>query len=229
MKDSKPSFILYVLASVLAIAGRVMDCEILQLVAKPMVVPAIYYFYLQTKTRRTSWVFSAVLTAFFLGDMAMLLDPENGLFGVMIAGTVAHLLLINLALSDRSALKFSLFNLSFLAILLFLPSYILYTLLHLSVDSINENYFLFLSYGVILIFFVGLSVIQYLSHGDAPSLYLCTAALALLTSDLLYSISRFIMEMTLLVNINLAAQFLAYYFLVRYFNSRPYELKLRNA
>src|SRR5690606_32022695 len=187
----------------------------------------IYYFYLQTKTRRTSWVFSAVLISFFLGDMIMLLDTDAGLYGVMIAGMVGHLLLINLALSDRSALKFNLFNLTFLAILLFLPSYILYTLLHLSVDSISEHYFFFLSYGVILIFFVGVAVIQYLSHGDAPSLYLCTAALALLTSDLLYSISRFIMEMELLVNINLAAQFMAYYFMVRYYNSRPFELKLR--
>ncbi|HRN99518.1 MAG TPA: lysoplasmalogenase family protein [Flavobacterium sp.] len=227
MKDSQPSFVLFAIASVLAVSARVMEWELLELIAKPMVIPAIFYYYLQTKTRKTSIQLSAILAVFFIGDMIILLD-SGGLFGVMVCGMIAHLLLISQATSDRMGLNFSLFNITFLALLLLLPSYVLYTLLQMGVNNIDENYFFFLSYGVILIAMVAISVINYLSHGDTASLYLATLAIALLVSDLLYSISKFIIPMLLLEQINLVSQFMAYYFIVRYYNARR-ELKMKKA
>lgn len=225
MKDSRPSFILFVAASVGAFIGKVLNWELLMLLTKPMVVPAIYYYYLQTKTRNTNLLFSIVLFLFFLGDMAMLLDPKFGLLVIMICGMLAHLLLIKLAFEDRMQLKFSFFNLFFLTLLLLLPSYILYLLLHLKVDSIDQNYLLFLAYGVVLIFMVGISVINHLSQNETSSLYLAATAICLMISDLLYSIAHFILDLPLLDHINLAAQFMAYFFMVKYFNSRRTEIR----
>ena len=225
MKDSRPSFILFVVASVGVLLGKAFDLELLMLLTKPMVIPAIFYYYLQTKTRNTNVLFSAVLALFFLGDMFMLLDPKSGLIGIMVCGMLAHLLLIELAVEDRMQLKFTFFNLFFLTLLLLLPSYILYLLLHLNVDSIDQHYLLFLVYGVVLIFLVGISIINHLSHHDTSSLYLTTTTLCLMVSDLLYSIARFIIDMPLLDHLNLAVQFMAYFFMVKYFNSRRTEMR----
>lgn len=225
MKDSRPSFILFVIASVGVIIGKILDWELLMLLTKPMVVPAIYYYYLQTKTGKVNLLFSIVLFLFFLGDMAMLLDPKFGLLVIMICGMLAHLLLIKMAFEDRMQLKFSFFNLFFLTLLLLLPSYILYLILHLKVDSIDQNYLLFLAYGVVLIFMVGISVINHLSHNDTASLYMAAMAVCLMVSDLLYSIAHFILHMPLLDHINLAVQFMGYFFMVKYFNSRRTEIR----
>lgn len=225
MKDSRPSFILFVMASTGVIVGKIFDWELLMLLTKPMVVPAIFYYYLQTKTKNTNLIFSMVMFLFFLGDMIILLDPKSGLLGIMICAMLAHLLLIKLAFEDRLQLKFSFFNLFFLTLLLLLPSYILYLLLNLNEDSIDKNYLLFLVYGVVLIFLVGISIINHLSHHETSSLYMSAMAISLMLSDVLYSIAHFILDLPLLDHINLAIQFMAYYFMVKYFNSRKTEVR----
>ena len=57
MKDSRPSLILFIVAGTLALVAKIFNLELLMIIAKPMVIPAIFYYYLQTKTRRSppSW------------------------------------------------------------------------------------------------------------------------------------------------------------------------------
>ena len=66
MKDRNPSLILYIAATILVLVAKVFDDEVLMLITKPMVVPAIYYYYLQTKTRDVNVVFSVAVWLFFI-------------------------------------------------------------------------------------------------------------------------------------------------------------------
>ncbi len=220
MKDSKPSLILFLIAGSLSIAARMFNNEILTLIAKPVVVPAIYYYYLQTKTRTTSFWFSVALWCFFIGDMIMILFPEDWIIYVMFFAMISYLIIVKYSLQDARKVRFNLFNFVFLTLILLLLSYIVITIVSLNIESILNNYFLYLAYGVILIIMVTVATFNYLTDSTAAFMNLCSMALCFLVSDLFYAINAFIIKLPIIDHINLFSQFMAYFFMVRYFNSR---------
>ena len=220
MKDSRPSLVLYIAASVLVILGKIFDFEVLMLIVKPMVVPAIYYYYLQTKTTKTNFLFSVVLWSFFVADMIMLLYSKTAIVSIMICGMISYFILILFAIRDRPPLTVNAFNIIFLTLLLSLLSYILFTILNLRIEDIVRNYIVYLVYGISLIGLVLISVFNYLQQSTTAFLHLCSMALCVLISDLFYAINQFVIPLPVIDHINLLAQFLSYFFMVRYFNSR---------
>lgn len=222
MKDSRPSLILFIAASALALLAKIFDIEFLMIATKPMVIPAIFYYYLQTKTRKVSILFSLALWLFFVGDMIMVLfpDPEYGIFYIMGVGMAGYLILLKFAIEDRAVIKFNLFNIIFLALLLLLLGYFLFTILNLNIDSIAMNYMMYLIYGIVMISLAIVSAYNYLSENSSNFLYLSCMALCIVVSDLFYCISKFMIQLSIIDNINLFSQFMSYFFMVKYFNSR---------
>ena len=220
MKDSRPSLILFLVASVLTIIAKIFNYELMMLICKPVVVPAIYYYYLQTKTRKTNVLFSIAVWCFFIADMIMVLYPTNNIIYVMCSAMISYLILIRFALNDCGKIRFNGFNVIFLCVLLSLLSYILFTILNLKIESIMRNYFIYLCYGVVLIILVAVSTFNYLTESSPAFMFLCTMALCLLVSDLFYAINMFIINLPIIDHINLFSQFMAYFFMVKYFNSR---------
>ncbi|HEX9980324.1 MAG TPA: hypothetical protein VGB50_07145 [Flavobacterium sp.] len=208
------------MASLLVIIAKVLNLEMLMLIAKPVVVPAIYYYYLQTKTKNTSVLFSITIWLFFIADMIMLIYSQSAILWIMACGILSYLILIRFAIRDRVEIKFDVFNMAFLTLLLALLSYILYTILSLRIEDVTNYYFVYLSYGIVLIILVAVSAYNYLSYNTASFLHLCSMALCMLVSDLFYSINRFIIDLPILDHINLFSQFMSYFFMVKYFNSR---------
>jgi hypothetical protein len=186
MRDSKPSLILFFAAGALAITAKIFNMELLMIVAKPMVVPAIYYYYLQTKRRKTSLMFSIALWCFFIADMVMLLFPVNGMLAIMACCMISYLILLKFAVDDCNVIKLNLFNIVFLSLLLILLSYILVTILNLNIEDIISNYAMYLIYGVILILLVTVSAFNYLSDTSVVFLHLSSMALCMLVSDLFF-------------------------------------------
>lgn len=223
MKDSRPSLILFITASLLAIAARAINNEFLLLIAKPMVVPAIFYYYLQTKTRNTNVLFLIAIWFFFIADMIMVLFPTNGILAIMGCGIVSYSIMIWFAIKDCTAIKFTFLNFVFLSLLLLLLGYILFTILNLNIDSIINNYLVYLVYGIVLISLVAICTFNYLSESSATFLHLCSMALCMMVSDLFYCINKFIIDLPVIDHINLFSQFMSYIFMVKYFNSRKKE------
>ncbi|RZJ28567.1 MAG: hypothetical protein EOO48_09530 [Flavobacterium sp.] len=220
MKDSLPSLVLFVIAGTLALVAKICDIEVLMIVAKPMVIPSIFYYYLQTKTSKIDFWFCVALWCFFISDMVMVLFPQTGMVWIMVSCMISYIIMLKFAIDDCKVIKFSAFNIVFLAILLLLLSYILFTILNLNIDSIIGNYLLYLVYGIILILLVAVSAMNYLSDSSTAFLHLCSMALCMLVSDLFFCIFRFIIQLPVIDHINLFAQFMSYFFMVRYFNSR---------
>ncbi|RZJ35349.1 MAG: hypothetical protein EOO51_05550 [Flavobacterium sp.] len=220
MKDSSPSLVLYIAASVLVLIGKAFGFELLMLIVKPMVVPAIYFYYLQTKAGKTNILFSIVLWSFFVADMIMLIYARDAIIYIMMCGLVSYLILIGFAIADRPSKKVTALNVVFLVILLSVLSYILFTILNLHVIDIVRHYLVYLVYGISLIALVTVSTFNYLQQSTATFLHLCSMALCVLISDLFYAINQFMVELPIIDHINLFAQFLSYFFMVRYFNSR---------
>lgn len=215
--------LLFLTAGTLALVAKICDVEVLMIVAKPMVIPAIFYYYLQTSTRGINLLFSLALWSFFLSDMAMVLFPQSGMVWIMVTCMVSYLIMLKFAIDDCNVIKINTFNIVFLAILLLLLGYILFSILNLHADSILRNYLLYLVYGIILILLVTVSAFNYLSNRNAAFLYLCAMALCMLVSDLFFCIFRFVDQLPVIDHINLFFQFASYFFMVKYFNSRKQQ------
>ncbi|HEY0092325.1 MAG TPA: lysoplasmalogenase family protein [Flavobacterium sp.] len=228
MKDSRPSLILYIIAGLAVILSKILNLELLMLIFKPMVVPAIYYYYLQTKTRDTNFLFSVNVWLFFVSDMILLIYGEDQILWVMGCNLISYIILIRFALADNLKATFNFFNVLFVTLLLTLLGFILFTILNLKIAEITDYYFFYLGYGVVLMILVAVSAFNYLSANSASFLHLCSMSLCILVSDLFYAIDRFIIELPILGHSNTFVQFLSYFFMVKYFNSRKRDV-LKNA
>ena len=220
MKDRNPSLILYIAATILVLVAKVFDDEVLMLITKPMVVPAIYYYYLQTKTRDVNVVFSVAVWLFFIADMITLLYGPGGILYVMGCGIASYLLLSYFAMTDAVVPRLSVVNAAFLVALTAVLGYWLYTILSMNIETINAHYTFYLAYGIVLVLLVAVSAFNFLSRSTPVYLNLCLMSLCMLISDLFYSINKFVIEIALLDHLNLFAQFVSYYFMVRYFVDR---------
>lgn len=220
MKDSRPSIILFIIAGTLALVAKIFNYEDLMIATKPMVIPAIFYYYLQTKTRRTNLLFSLALWLFFISDMVMVLFPMTGMFWIMITSMTSYLIMIRFALSDRAALKFSAFNVVFITLLLILLGYFVFTILSLNIEGIVSHYGMYLAYGIVLILLATVAAANYLSDNSTIYLHLSCMALCMVISDLFFCIYRFMIDLPIIDYINLFSQFMSYFFMVKYFNAR---------
>ena len=230
MKDSKPSIILYIIAGIMVLIGKAFNFELILLLFKPMVVPVIYYYYLQTKTKNTSVGFSICIWLFFLSDLIVMIYPDSAsaMLYVMVCGMVSYLLLINFAIKGATNIKYSPFNIVFISILLLLLGFMLFTILNFKIEDIINNYFIYLTYGIVLIILVAISVFNNLSDSSTSNLHLCCMGLCILVSDLFYAFNKFIIALPLLDHINIITQFMSYYFMVSYFNSRRTDAAKNN-
>lgn len=221
MRDSRPSLILFAVAAILVVIAKIFEFDQLIWVVKPIVVPALYYYYLQTKRKpRISLLFSIAIWLFFVADMIMILYPNKGIIAIMYCCLVSYLILIKFAIDDCKRIKFSAFNIMIIILLLFLLSYIVYSILTLSMGNIVEGFPLFLLYGIVLIALGVIAVTNYLSNGNVAFLYYCLMAICMIISDFFYCIHKYVFEMPLIDHTNLFVQFVSYFFMVKYFNAR---------
>jgi len=225
MKDSTPSLILFIVAGSFALLAKIFNLEDLMIATKPMVIPAIFYYYVQTKTRRANWLFTTALWLFFVSDMVMILFPYSGMPWIMVTSMTSYLIMIKFAVSDRTTLKFSAFNVVFITLLLFLLGYFVFTILNLNEEGIVSNYAMYLAYGIVLTTLAVVSAANYLSDNSTVFLHLSCMALCMVVSDLFFCIYRFMIKLPIIDDINLFSQFMSYFFMVKYFNSRKKVVK----
>ena len=75
MRTKQIALILYVMCCLLAIFAAITDNDMLMLLSKPAIIPAILYYYLTSKTTKVNWILFSVLMLNFIGDTIVLLKP----------------------------------------------------------------------------------------------------------------------------------------------------------
>ena len=93
-------------------------------------------------------------------------------------------------------------------------------ILDLPVEAIINNHITFLAYGILLIIIATISIFNYLVNPNINSLNLFSMSLCFLISDLFYCFDKFVFSSFLFDIFNLATQFLSYFFMVKFFNTR---------
>lgn len=227
MKDSKSALYLFISASLIVILSSVLKYDNIVMLAKPMIIPSAFFYYLQTKKTPLDLSVTAIFISFFIGDMIILVLGDSAIKMILITFLIGYLMLFKSIVEDLVKIEFDFSSLLYVFVLMILLGGILYFILDLPITQIIENYWLFMIYGIVLIVLVLLSTYNYVSNQNINSFNLLIATLSMLLSDLFYCFYNYVMKSSLLDAMNLFTQFLSYYLLIKYYNSRMISNKIK--
>jgi len=217
MRTKQIALILYVMCCLLAIFAAITDNDMLMLLSKPAIIPAILYYYLTSKTTKVNWILFSVLMLNFIGDTIVLLEIKDQTLIIMIPYFFSYLLLFCFVLKDVRKMKFLLSGVFMASLIFCFLMYVLYQLIQMFEDTNPELITPVLIYGIVLAILGCIIAYCYYVKVTAFTFYMLMFALTSIVSDVFYMLFHFIFQISFLNYFEFAAQLLSYYFLVKYF------------
>lgn len=217
MKTEKPAIILYFTACILAVIATVVHSENLLIFSKPIVIPAILFYYLSVKTAKFNMWYGVFLLLTFIGDTIVLLGLENETIYIMVPYILSYGILLRFIISDIKTLRFSR---SGFAVGLFVFGLIVgaaFTLIGFFDEKHKILEIPVIIYGFILALQAGLSAYHIHVSNSNMSFYMAMTALFNCVSDIFYVVFFLIVPSPEFLPIDIALQIFSYYFVIKYF------------
>jgi|SRR6218665_1924776 len=218
MKIKTIALNVYFIACIAAVMGVICNFELLTLVSKPVIIPAIYFYYLAI-VRKPSLVFTFFLITNFIGDAIVILGLGDPLF-IMVPFFMGYLLLLKFVVEDAIREEVSLANLGYAAVLMGFLMFVLSLLIDIQNDNGFNLVLPIIFFGVVLGILVSIATYNYLTYKTISGYYLLIACGCSLISDVFYILYNLHFHILVLDYINVAMQFLSYYFFVKYMLGR---------
>jgi len=181
---SKYFLLFFLLVSLVDIIAILNDNTLWQTISKPMIIPALMFYYIAGSKSRNKWYILALIFS-FLGDV-LLLDKSNlFLFGI---GAFLVTQLLYVYIFSKGLRKSSWRN----RIFAFLPFLIFFfALIRVLKPGLHEFFVPVVIYGVAISIFGAISLLKYLETKDGASLSLISGALLFILSDSLIALHKF--------------------------------------
>jgi len=217
MNKSKILITIVVVLSVLFIIFQYNEREVLACLSRAFIVPVFTILYFQT-IKRKSFYFSMFLILFSITDLSAIFSDYipyvidyfvgNGLY---IIAYFFLLLEIFKSLDFKYILKNYVFH---LIILLGLNIYIIYVLLNIvyPYDDISPEYFVELTYNVVTLILLSVSLLNYFYRDNRKSFMLFIGSLCMVFSEVIQVAYMYISEKNLLIFSSSIFSILAFYF-----------------
>lgn len=217
MKTRQVALTLYLLSCSLSVLAEVLGFELLLLLTKPTIIPAIFYYYLTTKKEPVDPIFVVVLLLNFIGDTIALLKFEHQTLLLMIPFFMSYVLILRYLIQDVQKLKWDKTG-GFIAVSIFIfLMYVLSGLIEMFADTNPELVWPVIIYGIVLGSLSTLAVYCYAIKITAYAFFILMFVLTSVVSDVFYMLFEFIYKIPFLNYFEFAAQLFSYYFLVKYF------------
>ena len=224
MKTNNASFFLYVFSSIFAIIGIAIENEFLTLLMKPMIIPAILYYYLQIKKEKINWLFLIALFSNFLSDMLVLFKLSDGDTLIALLNMFSYLIFIYFAVKDISLKNLSNIKLFYFTLIVIGCITIFYVVLNLMSgldDFLNNLYFI---YGIVLCSLASIIGFNHLNQQNDKTFYALIMCICFITSDIFFAIYNFYLNLQIFIILNVTIQFACYYYMVGYITCIKYEV-----
>ena len=181
----KIALFVFLIVSILDIIGIIFKIDSLTFIFKPFILLALLFLYSQSVEFRNKWYAMALIFCFF-GDVFLLYSGENVFkFGLGFF-LIAHLIFITIVVKRIE--KISFLN-GFISIISF--SIVLFLLLFLLKDSLNDLFIPVLIYGVVICTFGVVSLLDFLNTKSKKSLLMFLGAIVFIVSDAILAINKF--------------------------------------
>jgi len=220
MKPTSPALILYIVASFFAVLAVMLDNDLLMLIAKPIIAPAAFYYYLQVKTTKINWLFAIAFLCSFTSDMIVIFNLEYGDVFISLFNTTMYLLLLYISIKDVLFKSLNFEKLFYSVIVIMVSLFIVGMLLDLmnGIDELLGN--LYLVYGIVLALLVSVVSLNYFNKYSKRLFYAVIMCICFLISDISYAIYNFYMDLEIFNIFNVAAQFASYYYMIKYITTK---------
>ena len=221
MKTNKASFFLYLFASIFSVIGVVMENEFIILLMKPMIIPAIFYYYLQIKKEKISWLLVIVLLSNFFSDMLVLFRLSVGDSLIALLNMFSYLIFIYFAIKDVSLKKLSNIKFFYFGLMVIGCITILYVILGLmsGLDDFSTN--LYNIYGIVLCTLSSIIGFNHLNQPSEKTFYALIMCICFITSDVFFAVYNFYLNLEIFIILNVTVQFGSYYYMVKYITCNP--------
>lgn len=216
MKPSTPALIVYLISSFLAVIGIVMKNDILALLMKPVIVPSMFFYYLQTRKTKVNWLFLAAMLSGFIGDMIILFHLENGDIPVVLLNLFMYLIFFYFAIKDLPYKGLTVFNFVYFTLIITCFLAVLYFVLDLMTGLDSFMHYLLVVYGILLSLLASVIVFNHIKLLRLRTFYAVIMCICFVTSDIFFAISNFYLQMDIFVVFNVTVQFASYYYMVKY-------------
>lgn len=226
MNKITPALILYFAASLVYVLSVVLHWDsIITFLFKPMITPAIYFYYWQESQGKVKLFPSLVIWLFFLGDMLILIEYENLLVPLMLLNLIAYLILGFYVTKDLLKIKnpeISSYTLLIICIVVAFLLSLLYAALTLVFSASDSNYGLLMVYGLSLVLLGIEAVAYYVLKNNTAGFFLLITVLCFVICDLFYVLFNYYSQFEVFIYINVFCQAISFYFLVKYFLYREH-------
>lgn len=219
MKLTNVSLVLFLIVSIITLIGIGFDNQNVVLISKPIIIPAIYCYYLQIKNEKINWRFTFAILCCFIADMLAVLVFETEHYYILFLNLISYLVFFYFALKDVVVTKIKKVKIFYTIILLFSSFLVLFYLVDLISEKKQSLEILFLIYGTTLAFLTSLIGFNFFTNNSLRNIFALLMCSCFLISDLFYAINNFYEKIAVFYIINLAIQFLSYFFMVKYITS----------
>ena len=222
MKTSKIALYVYFISCFLAIVADIFKLNGLMLFTKPIIIPALFFYYF-TETKKINILICLFLLSNFIGDSLGLMNFENELYYIIPPFFISNLLMVIIMIKNIEKFKFNVFNAISLTIIGLFLTYILSMFLELfSFDDRNIQIQVGV-FGVVLIILALLASYNIMWKINTSNLFLMMSASCVLISDVFYLIFNFQNQLLVLDSIHFTCQLLSYFFFIKYFLIREHK------
>ncbi len=204
----KIALYVFLLVSIFDVVGIIFKIDTLVLIFKPLILLSLLFLYAHSVEEKNKWYVMALIFSFF-GDVFLLYAGDTFFKFGLSSFLIAHLLFIVIVV--RQLKKISFLN-SFIAIILF--GFILFTLLYMLKDSLNNLFIPVAIYGLAICVFGVVSFIKFLNARSKKALLMLIGAIVFVASDAILAINKFyysalVFQITVMVTY-ITAQFFIY-------------------
>lgn len=232
MDKSTPALILYFAASLVYVLSVVLHADaVITFLVKPMIAPAIFFYYWQESKGKVFLLPSLVLLLFYIGDMMILIEYDNLLVPLMLFNLGAYLILGFYLTKDLLKIKnpeISSYMILIICIVIAFLLSLLYAALTLVFSASDSNYSLLTIYGVTLVLLGIETVSYYILKNNTEGFFLLIGVLCLIICDLFYVLYNYYAQFEVFININVFCQAISFYFIVKYFLYRKSTNSIKN-
>ena len=216
MKPSTPALIAYLISSFLAVLGIVSDNDFLVLLMKPVIVPAIFFYYMQTRRTKVNWLFLIAMLSSFIADMIILFQLENGDIPIILLNLLMYLIFFYFAIKDMPYRNLTVFNFFYFILIVCCFLSILYFVLDLMTGLDSFLHYLLIVYGILLSLLSSVIVFNHIKLLYLKTFYAVIMCICFVTSDIFFAVYNFYLKMEVFTIFNLTVQFASYYYMVKY-------------
>ena len=197
-----------------------MDWEIMTLISRSIIVPAIFLYYIQTKTKKLDFLALILCVFFFIGEIIIQTRPENSLSWLSLIYIISYILFTIRLYKDFNYKILIDQNKSFYyksIFILFILIFIFFQTIDL-IFTLNFEYkFLFISCAIVLLLMAILSSIGLLLNKNNLYISLFISVLLFIISDLFFALQLYYVEFFWIKLITIITQTLTYLFVIKFF------------